>query len=338
MIETTLLVPFAIAVFLGANMGASGLAPAFAAPFAARLVSRGLMVALFGLFVLVGAVLSGGKVLRTIGGDIVPQEAMAAPVVSIVLAATACSMLLANLLHVPQSTSQSTVFALMGSAMALDVFRPATVFVGIVPAWFLLPTIAFILTFVASRYVFLPAIRRGLIDSERISAHGAWRWVTVALACYVAYALGSNNVANIAGPLVSLVQNRAAASPADAALVAFLVTMVVSPWFGIGAAMLGRGPVDTAGRAITQLGPMAAAFSALVTATLLLLASVTRGIPTSLVQLNAATIIAIALAREGGLRTILQTSVPRLLTLWIVAPLVAFLLAYGLTRAWTALA
>ena len=64
---------------------------------------------------------------------------------------------------------------------------------------------------------------------------------------------------------------------------------------------------------------------------LLLLASLTRGIPTSLVQLNTACIIAIGVVKAGFKQTATETAVPRLLMVWAVAPVFSFACAFGLT-------
>ena len=72
---------------------------------------------------MLGAVIAGDKVIDTIGGAVLPAENMNLVVVTIVLLASALSILFANLLKVPQSTSQSTVFALVGCAAPLQILE-----------------------------------------------------------------------------------------------------------------------------------------------------------------------------------------------------------------------
>src|SRR4030043_703583 len=67
------------------------------------------------------------------------------------------------------------------------------------------------------------------------------------------------------------------------------------------------------------------------TATILLIASVTRGIPTSLVQLNTAGIIGIGVAKLGYKNIFKKTEVNRFFLVWLIAPVIAFLLSLFLT-------
>lgn len=71
-----LLLPIVIALFLAVNMGASGTAPSFAAPHGAGLLRREWIPGLFGISVLLGAVVGGQKVVQMIAGEIVPAGAM----------------------------------------------------------------------------------------------------------------------------------------------------------------------------------------------------------------------------------------------------------------------
>ena len=55
-----------LASFFAMNMGASGFAPSMAAAYGADFLNRFQAVAFFGLFVLLGAVMAGGRVVETI--------------------------------------------------------------------------------------------------------------------------------------------------------------------------------------------------------------------------------------------------------------------------------
>jgi sulfate permease len=63
---------------------------------------------------------------------------------------------------------------------------------------------------------------------------------------------------------------------------------------------------------------------AFVSASLLLLASLTKGIPTSLVQLNAAAILGIGVAKLGTKNIFKKTEVKKFFVMWIVAPIISF--------------
>ena len=328
-----LLIPVLIGLFLAVNMGASGTAPSFAAPLGANLIRRESVPGLFGLFVLLGAVVAGHKVVRTLSGEILPASAMQAALVSIILLAVALSLFFANLLRVPQSTSQSTVLALVGCAVYLDNLQTNKLFTWIIPTWFAYPLVAFAITYLFARFFYRPLNKSERINFDQVAVHPIWKYLTVASSCYVAFSIGSNNVANAAGPLSSLFSNVFQIPPGDPdfTLIGLAALIVVAPWFGIGSSLMGERVTRTTSQEIVLFGPLGATFISTLTATLLLLASLTRGIPTSLVQLNTACIIAIGMVKAGFKQTATETAVPRLLVVWAAAPVFAFACAYGLT-------
>lgn len=69
---------------------------------------------------------------------------------------------------------------------------------------------------------------------------------------------------------------------------------------------------------------------AFVSASLLLTASLVKGIPSSLVQLNVAAILGIGVAKLGPKNIFRKTQVKRFFVMWLIAPLIAFLIAYAL--------
>lgn len=327
-----LLVPIVIGLFLAVNMGASGTAPSFAAPHGASLLRREAIPGLFGTFVLLGAVLAGHKVVRTLGGEILPRADMLSATVSVVLLSVGISLLLANLLRVPQSTSQSTVLALVAAGLYRENLQTGKLLLWILPTWFVYPLLAFVVTFVFARYFYKPMKQAAVVDFEQVALHPVWKYITVASSCYVAFSIGSNNVANAAGPLTSLLANQYAVAEAgpEMKLLSLLMLVMIAPWFGIGSSLMGERVMRTTSQEIIHFGPLGATFISVLTASLLLLASLSRGIPTSLVQLNTASIIAIGIVKAGFKQTATETSVPRLLIVWAVAPLIAFGSTLGL--------
>lgn len=332
---TILLVPFLVAMFLAVNMGASGTAPSFSAAYGADIIRKDLIPGLFGIFVFAGALIAGKKVALTIGKGVLPGEMMGITLTTIILAAVGLSLLLANWLKVPQSTSQSTIFALIGPAVYFDVLQTRKLLVEIIPTWFILPVVAFVLTYLIGRFIYNPVKKRGIISFEQLSRHAFLRLLVVLASLYVAFAIGSNNVANAAGPIASMISNelKISADGGNFALVLILATLVVAPCFGIGSSLMGHRVIETTGKEIIAFGPLGATLISVITATLLLLASVTRGIPTSLVQMNAAAIIALAITKTGWRETLRRTSVKRLFVIWIISPLIALGLSLLLTLA-----
>lgn len=324
------LIPLLIAIFLAINMGGSGTAPSFSATYGAGLLRRSYIPFLFGSFVLLGAVIAGDKVIKTVGGSVLPAENMSIVVVSIVLLSSALSIFAANLLKVPQSTSQSTIFALVGCAIPLGVLESGKLIYEMVPTWLIMPVISFILALSLGYLLKKFNERVSLIKFKSIKNNNIWKYISIACSCYVAFSIGSNNVANSAGPLASLVVNEMNLTDGSA-IIMLLSIMLVAPWFGIGSALMGKGVTKTIGNEIIDIGVLGATFISIITATLLLIASTTRGIPTSLVQMNTFAVIAFGMLKVGPREILSKLSVIKLFTVWIIAPLIAMAIAYLLT-------
>lgn len=329
-----LLLPFFIAIFLAINMGGSGTSPAFSAAYGASLIPRSLIPGLFGIMVFIGAVTAGKNVAITLGNGIMPAQTMDITVTSIVLLSVALSLLMANLLGIPQSTSQSTVFALSGPALYFDVLKTDKLVFEILPTWFILPLIAFGLTYAAGKYIYPPMHKkRSRFRFDTIRDHPGLQALVIISSLYVAFAIGTNNVANASGPIASMIMNELdiANTEANFKLIMVLSILIIAPAFGIGSSLLGYKVVRTTGKEIVELGPLSASVISIITATLLLLASVTKGIPTSLVQLNTGAILAIGCAKVGCKEIFSKSSVHKFWVVWVVAPLLSFVLSFSLT-------
>ena len=148
-----LLIPFLVGMFLAINMGGSGTAPSFSVAYGSNIIRRFAIPGLFGIFVFLGAIIAGKKVALTMGKGILPPDNITLTIATIILISVAISLLIANILGVPQSTSQSTVFALCGPAIYFNDLNTQKLLYEIIPTWCLLPFIAFALFFIISKYI-----------------------------------------------------------------------------------------------------------------------------------------------------------------------------------------
>ncbi len=328
-----LLIPLLVAVFLALNMGGSGTSPSFSVAYGANIIRKSLIPGLFGIMVFLGAILAGKATATTIGKDILDPGMMNHYLVSIILFSVAISLLLANLLGIPQSTSQSTVLALSGAALYYHEFNSQKLFVEIIPTWFITPVVSYIICYLVGRYIYKPIRRRGYFTFTNISKHPVIKGLIIMMALYVSFSIGANNVANASGPIASMVLNELRIIPAgdNFILVMLLSTFIVAPSFGIGSSIFGKKVLENTGRGIVLFGPVEAIIISFVTASILLIVSVTKGIPTSLVQLNTAGIIGIGVAKLGHRNIFKKTEVNRFFLVWLIAPIIAFLLSYFLT-------
>ena len=155
-----------------------------------------------------------------------------------------------------------------------------------------------------------------------------WNGLLIVMSLYVAFSIGSNNVANAAGPIATMTANELYISVNENFILIMIIsTLIVAPCFGIGSSIFGHKVVKNTGKEIVLFGKFEAVIIAFVSASLLLLASLTKGIPTSLVQLNVAAILGIGVAKLGPKNIFRKTEVRRFFLMWLIAPAVAFLLS-----------
>ncbi len=324
-----LLLPYIIAMFLAINMGGSGTAPAFSAAYGANVIKKSLIPGLFGIMVFLGAIIAGKGTATTLGKDLLDPEMMTTTVVTIILFSVAISLLIANLAGIPQSTSQSTVLSVTAISIYFKDLHTDKLFLEIIPTWFILPVISFFLSFLLGKYIYRPIRRRGLTlqRAQNQNMKPIWNGLLVIMSLYVAFSIGANNVANAAGPIASMTANELDISlNENFILILILSTLIVAPNFGIGSSIFGHKIVKKTGKEIVLFGKFEAVIIAFVSASLLLLASLTKGIPTSLVQLNVAAILGIGVAKLGTKNIFNKTEVKRFFLMWFIAPVVAFLL------------
>lgn len=323
-----LLIPYLIAMFLALNMGGSGTGPAFSAAYGSNIIRKSLIPGLFGIMVFLGAVIAGKGTATTVGKGLLSPEMMSFTVVSIILFSVSISLLIANLFGIPQSTSQATITAVIAPAIYFNAFNSEKLFYEIIPVWFVLPVISFVICFIVGKYIYKPLRRKGYTISKKINDSYVLKGLILIMSLYVAFAIGANNVANAAGPIASMTINELNIDlDSNFVLIMILSTLIIAPSFGIGSSIFGHKVVKNTGKEIVLFGKVEAVIIAFVSASLLLFASLTKGIPTSLVQLNVGAIIGIGVAKLGFKNIFKKTSVNKFFIMWLIAPIISFLLS-----------
>ena len=328
---TFILIPFILAMFLAINMGGSGTAPAFAAAYGANLIKKHQIALLFGFMVLLGAVFSGKEVSVTLGQGILSQEYFTMKVTSIILGAIGLSLLVANLLGIPQSTSQTTVMAIAGAAVYFDKLNGHKLLFEVIPTWFILPIIGFFIVLIVGK-ILIPFLSRtdAAKNFREAGQNSVFGFFVLASCLYVSYSIGANNVGNAAGPVTSMAVLEMGVDPKSEnfTIIMILSVLVIAPCFAFGSEMLGYRGLRNTGKEIIHISPLAGMMISLVTATLLLFASVSKGVPTSLVQLNVMAFMAHSVNKTGWKATFSNPQVKRFFLMWAIAPVFAFLLTY----------
>lgn len=311
---------FIISVFFALNMGASGIAPAFASLYGAKLITRRRAVLFFTGFVILGAVLLGKNVVVTLGGKLLAKEFISLPVALIIIFSAAFSLAIANFLKIPQSTSQVTVGAIVGAGIYFKSLSLKILFSKILLMWIVLPLLAFVITIFLYKVIYPPRAGNLYLYQKVFKNERKLRLFAFLVSCYVAFAIGANNVGNVVGPLFG------------AGIVGISLGLILfSPFFGVGAWFMGKGTIQTAGKDIVPLGLVSSSLVSIVTATLLIFASI-LGIPQSLVQLNIFAIFAISCLKNGHQSTAESQVTRKTLVVWMITPVISMVISYLLVR------
>ncbi len=328
-----LLLPLLVAMFLGLNMGGSGTAPSFATAFGSGIIRRSLIPGLFGIFVLLGALLAGKNTAITLGKEILPAVSRDYTLTTIILFSVALSLLFANLIGVPQSTAQTTVVALIAPAHYVGQLNTHKIFFEIIPTWIVMPIISFGLMYFISMVIVKRFDLKHPGYFSTMKRQQFFNWVVIITSCYVAFSIGSNNVANAAGPITYMITNELHINKTSQnfVLIMILCTLIIAPVFAIGSSIFGHKLMVKTGQAIIPIGKVEASMISFITASLLLTASLTRGIPTSLVQLNTFAILALSVSKVGWKETFSKKVVKQFWLIWFIAPIIAFMFSYLLT-------
>ena len=290
-----------LAIFLAMNMGASGVSPSFSILYGAGKIKKLWIPFVFGFMVMMGAWFSGREVVETLSKEIMHTSGRGYMSAMVVLFTIGLTLMVANWIGVPQSTSQTTVMAISGTALANGEFNGSVLMYKIIPLWFLLPLVSFVLA-----YFIFKIFEFG--DEKKGWSGGL---ILFLVACYVAYSIGANNVANAAAPLLWV--------GLDNQLVVLAIGFAMGSW------LMGMKGLESTSNGIVEIQSRQAVVIGIVVATLLLGASIIGGIPSSLVQLNAAGFIALSISRNGWKGTMENKVVRKFFVVWAIAPVFSFL-------------
>ena len=312
------LAAIASAIFMGINIGGNNAAASMGAAYGAKARTKRQAIMLIVIFSLLGAVLSGGDVIKTLGNGIVPGNTITLVAAIIAISAAALSLFIGNILKVPVSSSQSAVGAIVGIGIFFGVLD-TQLLTQIIGWWILTPALAFVLAYICGKYIH-PKVLLWLMDHEsEVQIRNIIVKLLTISGCYVAYSAGANNAASAVGPLVG-------AGFMDQTT----GTIIGGLALGAGAMLIGGRILQTVGTEITELCTIRAIFIEIIAAILVHGASYS-GIPVALGQIVPAAVIGIGCANEG-INTIRNGAVKRIAIMWVASPLIAGFIAYSAMR------
>lgn len=310
---------FAIAIFFAINMGASGFAVSFAPSAGSNIVKRKKALILFTIFVLVGAALVGIRVAKTLSGKIIPPQFITQDTILVILIAAAVSLFLANMLKIPQSTSIVTVGSLAGTGLYFRSLNLSMI-LYLIFVWIAVSLLSYFVTYFMAKG-FYPLHQNNLRFHERLFRHHdkLAKW-TLWTDCYSAFGVGTNNVANVVGPLIG-----AGVIAPSMGFFAF------SLLFGLGGFLLGRGVLNTISKEIVPLGVVSASLVSLVVTSFIVGCSL-LGLPAPYVQFSSLSILAIYTVKEGKghMHTMAHPITKKILKVWVFTPLLSIFISYFL--------
>jgi sulfate permease len=317
----TLLAALAVALFMGINIGGNNAAAAMGAAYGAKVRTKYQAVVLIGVFAVLGAVLSGGEVIKTIGSGILPTGTILIKGAIIAVGASAATIFLANLLRVPISTSQVSVGSVTGIGFFYGASKLNTPLLATIMIWWVVtPIVAWLLAYLMGKYLYTNILvwLAEHHDSEA-SIRKSLNIILTISGCYVAFSAGANHAGIIIGPFVGAGQIPSTYGAIFAGLA-----------IGLGALLMGGRVLDTVGKDICELCAIRAVFVEFTSAIIVHAASI-LGIPVSLGEIVASGIIGIGCA-NSGMHIVKSNTVKKILIAWVISPLLAGTAAFVLMR------
>ncbi len=314
-----LLVAFYMAWNLGANDAAN---PTDTAVGSGALTLRQAII-LFVIFAVIGAMLEGYRVIKTIGKgvvkDIDPLMAFSASV------AAGLWVTLATRKGLPVSTTHSAVGAVLGVGLASEALGGNarvdwSVVAKVVASWITSPLGAIALAFVLYYLFRFAAARLSATAAEKF-----FKGFLVFNLAFSAYAFGANDVGNATGVYVGVVGPVLGVPGEDTMR---LLALLGGLGIAVGAFTWGYRVIMTVGFKITRLDYVSGAAAELANASVVYL--FTRlGMPVSTTHASVSSVIGVGLAKQG-IRGIDRGTVLLIIAGWLATLPVAAGVAAGI--------
>ncbi|MET1124229.1 MAG: inorganic phosphate transporter [Archaeoglobaceae archaeon] len=323
--DLILIAALIVGFYVAWNIGANDAANSMATSYGSGALTLKQIIVVAATLEFCGAFFFGKRVTHTVAKGIVPIELIDPNIVAIGALAALLSagiwITVATYYRLPISTTHSIVGAMLGFGLAavaedlisLDQIK-WNVLVKIVASWIVSPifgaALAF-LTFSVIRYLLLE-------NFEPSSVEHVFRYLQVLTACYMAFAHGSNDVANAVGPVAAILGVRE---------VPAWVLLFGGLGIATGVATWGYRVIEMVGKNITEL-TFTRGFSAeFATATTVILAS-HLGMPISTTHTLVGSVIGVGLA--GGIASVNLRVVQRIIFSWILTVPAAAMLTISL--------
>ena len=246
-----IIITILLSAVYGFGIGANDAANSFAAWIGSRTGKVRTGMILCGSFALIGALLEGYKVSKTIGKGIIPPEYITIEAAVIGLIAAILWVITASFFGFPVSTTHSVVGAVAGIGIAVMAPLNLGVLKNIILCWMITPTGSLVIAFL------IFSLLNFVLDVMNFKKQFMYisKILLTLTSIYVAYTWGANDVANA----TALVSASDVLSPRMACLVGGTGML-------IGAVILGYRVAVNVGFNITRLNPISGISANLATA------------------------------------------------------------------------
>ena len=291
--------------YVGWNIGANDTANCVGTSVGCGLISFRNAVILVAVFSVLGALLQGEYVMKTIGRGIVKADLSYLAVI-IALVCSGFFVTLATFFRIPTSTSQAIVGGVVGIGLAVNAEVDFSKFIVIAESWIICPLMVMALSF-GLMYVLRWILRR--FEAGSFLFQNTLGWLAIGSSCYVAFSMGANNAGNAVGPIANL-----------GVLHPKLLLLIGGISIAVGAATYGRKVADTVGKGITPLD-IPGAFVAQVSSALGMHFFSLLGIPVSTSSAIVGAVVGVGLVK--GMKAISKKTLTTIFLGWLLTPTLA---------------
>lgn len=315
MLELFIVFTIAVGLYMAWNIGANDAANSMATSYGSGALTLRQIIVIASVLEFTGAVLYGKRVTNTIAKGIVPIESIdphlvALGALSAILGASLW-ITLATYYQLPVSTTHSIVGAMVGFGLAAVSQNYISigdiqwgVLYKIVLSWIISPIMGAILAFLIFTIIRFAI----LVNFDVDSVEHVFKYLQILTACYMAFAHGSNDVANATGPMAAAMGYIGTETP-------IWVLVIGGLGISVGIATWGYRVIEMVGKRITELTPTRGFSAEFATATTVLFAS-SLGMPISTTHTLVGSVIGVGFA--GGLASVDLSVVKRILASWLL--------------------
>jgi PiT family inorganic phosphate transporter len=293
-------------IFMGWSLGSNDAANIFGTGVGAQIIKYRTAITLISIFVVIGALLEGEKCFATVG------ELSKIDIRMAFFTTLSAGMIVGffTFFGIPVSTSQAIIGAVLGAGLHSGITDFSKLY-KIVICWVLTPIGAILTSFflyhllgnIMNRFLKKPILRDYLV-----------KWGLIFAGCFSAFALGSNNVANVTGVYVG-----------TGALTPFYGALFGSLSIAMGVVTYSRKVMETVGKKIVALDGYSAFISTLSSGIIIEIFTQV-GVPVSASHAIVGAVAGVGLVK--GVRAVSIRSLVEILVGWISTPLCGGLVCY----------